>query len=116
MSARPQLSGNIGWLPIDAAPLDQDILLQVTDDRGATYNLPASCKLTASGWVSSAMSRTRKVLRSAVLLLAGNLFVKSALACCLVSVAVSVANSVEVSSYYWMASSVVGGVIICIEL
>jgi hypothetical protein len=48
------LFGNVGWLPIDTAPSDEDVLLQVTDGRGATYNLPAPCKLTASGWVSSA--------------------------------------------------------------
>jgi hypothetical protein len=42
-----------GWLPIDAAPLDEDVLLQVTDGRGATNNLPNPCRLTASGWISS---------------------------------------------------------------
>ena len=46
--------GHEGWLPIDTAPSGEDVLLQVTDGRGATYNLPAPCKLTASGWVSSA--------------------------------------------------------------
>jgi hypothetical protein len=29
MSVRPQLSGNVGWLPIDTAPLDEDVLQQV---------------------------------------------------------------------------------------
>jgi hypothetical protein len=42
-----------GWLTIDTAPLDEDVLLQVTDGRGEPYNLPNPCRLTASGWISS---------------------------------------------------------------
>jgi hypothetical protein len=34
------LFGNGGWLPIDAAPFDEDVLLQVTDGRGEPYNRP----------------------------------------------------------------------------
>jgi hypothetical protein len=29
-----------GWNPIESAPLDEDIALQVTDGRGAPYNAP----------------------------------------------------------------------------
>jgi hypothetical protein len=30
---------NYGWNPIESAPLDEDIALQVTDGRGAPYTL-----------------------------------------------------------------------------
>jgi hypothetical protein len=35
-----RLFGIGGWLPIDAAPFDEDVLLQVTDGRRAPYNSP----------------------------------------------------------------------------
>jgi hypothetical protein len=38
-----------GWNPIETAPIDEDVILEVTDRRG----LPYRCSLTASGWVSS---------------------------------------------------------------
>jgi hypothetical protein len=38
-----------GWNPIESAPLDEDIALQVTDGRGALY---ASVAMSAnSGWL-----------------------------------------------------------------
>jgi hypothetical protein len=40
------LFGNVGWLPIDAAPVGEDVLLQVTDGRGEPYSLPNPCRLT----------------------------------------------------------------------
>ena len=33
-------TSNFGWLPIDVAPFDEDVLLQVTDGRGEPYNFP----------------------------------------------------------------------------
>jgi hypothetical protein len=42
-----------GWKPIDTAPLEVDVMLQVSDGQGEPYRLPNPCRLTASGWVSS---------------------------------------------------------------
>ena len=42
-----------GWRLIDTAPVDQDVMLLVTDGRGEPYPMPYPCKLTAAGWVSS---------------------------------------------------------------
>jgi hypothetical protein len=39
--------------PIETAPLDEDVSLEVTDGRGGRYRLPYRCRLTAPGWVSS---------------------------------------------------------------
>jgi hypothetical protein len=47
------LESNYGWNPIETAPLDEDVTLEVTDGRGAPYRLPYRCRRTASGWVSS---------------------------------------------------------------
>jgi len=47
------LENNYGWNPIETAPLDKDVTLEVTDGRGAPYRLPNPCRRTASGWVSS---------------------------------------------------------------
>jgi hypothetical protein len=47
------LESNYGWNPIETAPLDEDVTLEVTDGRGAPYRLPNPCRLTASGWISS---------------------------------------------------------------
>jgi hypothetical protein len=44
---------NYGWLPIDTAPLDEDIALQVTDGRGGPYTLQWPCRRTATGWINS---------------------------------------------------------------
>jgi hypothetical protein len=41
------------WAPIDAAPFDEDVLLEVTNGRAEPYNLPSPCRLTTSGWISS---------------------------------------------------------------
>jgi hypothetical protein len=37
------------WNPIETAPLDKDVTLEVTDGRGAPYRLPNPCRRTASG-------------------------------------------------------------------
>jgi hypothetical protein len=47
----PQL--NYGWNPIESAPLDEDIALQVTDGRGNPYILQWPCRRTATGWINS---------------------------------------------------------------
>ena len=36
-----------------AAPLDEDIAVQVTDGRGGPYTLQWPCRRTASGWINS---------------------------------------------------------------
>jgi hypothetical protein len=41
------------WKPIESAPLDKDVTLQVTDGRGKPYTLRNPSRLTAAGWVSS---------------------------------------------------------------
>jgi hypothetical protein len=41
------------WKPIESAPLDEDVALQVTDGRGKPYTLRSPSRLTAAGWVSS---------------------------------------------------------------
>jgi hypothetical protein len=43
-----------GWMPIERAPLDQDVQLVVTDDQGELYMLRMPCRRTAAGWISSA--------------------------------------------------------------
>jgi hypothetical protein len=47
------LENTYGWNPIETAPLDEDVALEVTDGLGARYQLPYRCRLTASGWISS---------------------------------------------------------------
>ena len=47
------LENNYGWSPIDTAPFDEDVMLEVTDGQGEPYRLRNPYKLTASGWVSS---------------------------------------------------------------
>jgi hypothetical protein len=42
-----------GWNPIETAPADEDIALQVTDGRGAPYTLQWPCRRTATGWINS---------------------------------------------------------------
>jgi hypothetical protein len=44
---------NYGWNPIESAPFDEDVTLQVTDGQGGPYRLPNPCRLTATGWMSS---------------------------------------------------------------
>jgi hypothetical protein len=41
------------WKPIESAPIDEDVTLQVTDGRGEPYTLLNQSRLTAAGWVSS---------------------------------------------------------------
>ena len=47
-------SDKFGWHPIGTAPVDQDVMLFVTDGRGKPYAVCKPFKLTAAGWVSSA--------------------------------------------------------------
>jgi hypothetical protein len=42
-----------GWNPIETAPLEVDVMLEVTDGQGDPYRLRNPSRLTASGWVSS---------------------------------------------------------------
>jgi hypothetical protein len=44
---------NYGRLPIETAPLDEDIALQVTDGRGGPYTLQWPCRRTSTGWINS---------------------------------------------------------------
>jgi hypothetical protein len=44
---------NYGWNPIESAPLNEDIAVQVTDGRGGPYALQWPCRRTASGWINS---------------------------------------------------------------
>jgi hypothetical protein len=44
---------NYSWKPIETAPLDEDLTLQVTDGRGEPYTLLNPSRLTVAGWVSS---------------------------------------------------------------
>jgi hypothetical protein len=48
------LQNNYGWLPIDSAPLDTDLRLEVIDDQGVVYRLATPFRLTSACWVSSA--------------------------------------------------------------
>jgi hypothetical protein len=34
------LENNYGWNPIDSAPFDKDVILEVTDGQGGPYRLP----------------------------------------------------------------------------
>jgi hypothetical protein len=45
------LENNYGWNPVETAPLEKDVTLEVTDGRGTPYRLPNPCRRTASGWV-----------------------------------------------------------------
>src|SRR3984885_13851356 len=37
------LPNNFGWNPIETAPLDEDVSLEVTDRQGSRYRLPYRC-------------------------------------------------------------------------
>jgi hypothetical protein len=41
------------WSPIENAPPDEDVILQVTDGRGEPYMLLNPSRFTTAGWVSS---------------------------------------------------------------
>jgi hypothetical protein len=41
------------WKPIESAPLDEGVTLQVIDGRGKPYVLRKPSRLTAAGWVTS---------------------------------------------------------------
>jgi hypothetical protein len=47
------LESSYGWNPIESAPLDVDVSLEVTDGQGSPYRLPYPCRLTAAGWITS---------------------------------------------------------------
>jgi hypothetical protein len=49
----PVFSEKFGWQPIDTAPIEQDVMLIVTDGQGEPYSVLKPFKLTAAGWVSS---------------------------------------------------------------
>jgi hypothetical protein len=40
------------WYPIESAPFDEDIAVQVTDGRGAPYVIQWPCRFTATGWIN----------------------------------------------------------------
>ena len=42
------------WQSLDSAPVDEDVMLLVTDGPSEPYPLKAPSRLTAAGWVSSA--------------------------------------------------------------
>jgi hypothetical protein len=46
-------SRDYGWMPIESAPLDEDIALRVTDGRGGPYTLQWPCRRTATGWINA---------------------------------------------------------------
>jgi hypothetical protein len=48
---RPPLANY--WNPIETAPFDQDISVQVTDGRGKPYAIQWPCRRTATGWVNA---------------------------------------------------------------
>jgi hypothetical protein len=41
------------WYPIESAPFDEDIALEVTDGRGKPYVLRWPCRRSATGWINS---------------------------------------------------------------
>jgi hypothetical protein len=41
------------WNPIESAPFDEDVALQVTDGRGKPYPINWPCRRTAAGWINS---------------------------------------------------------------
>jgi hypothetical protein len=55
------LENNYGWNPIETAPLDKGVTLEVTDGRGTPYRLPNPCRRTASAWVSSSKGTPQAV-------------------------------------------------------
>jgi hypothetical protein len=44
---------NYGWNPIESAPFDEDIALEVTDGRGKPYIIQWPCRRTATGWINA---------------------------------------------------------------
>jgi hypothetical protein len=41
------------WNPIENAPFDEDVAVQVTDGRGSPYAIRWPSRLTATGWINS---------------------------------------------------------------
>jgi hypothetical protein len=52
------LENKHGWNPIETAPVEVDVMLEVTDGQGEPYRLRSPSRLTASGWVSSTKGTT----------------------------------------------------------
>jgi len=52
---RPKQNNRL-WQPIDSAPPDREVELQVTDQFGS-YALRFPCRLTGKGWVNAASER-----------------------------------------------------------
>jgi hypothetical protein len=42
-----------GWKSLECVPLDEDVIVLVSDGQGEPYRLSFPCKLTQVGWVSS---------------------------------------------------------------
>jgi hypothetical protein len=56
------LADRYEWRPIaDAAPLNEDVTLLVTDGWGDPYRFPYPSRRTAAGWVSSDEGRLQTV-------------------------------------------------------
>jgi hypothetical protein len=47
------IQDTFGWRAIEAAPLDEDVALLVTDGLSEPYELKYPCKRTDAGWVNS---------------------------------------------------------------
>jgi hypothetical protein len=56
------LENKHGWNPIQTAPVEVDVMLEVTDGNGEPYRLRSPCRLTSSGWVSSTKGTTLVVI------------------------------------------------------
>ena len=62
------------------------------------------------------MQSGKWVLHSAALLFLAGIHIDSAFACSLVNAAASTAESMTTSSYYWIVSGLLGGLVVFIEL
>jgi hypothetical protein len=45
---------NDSWYPIESAPFDEDVTVEVTHGRGGPYALRWPCRQTTAGWINSA--------------------------------------------------------------
>jgi hypothetical protein len=50
---RPMRLLSSSWYPIESAPFDEDVAVEVTDGRGAPYLLRWPCRRTEAGWINS---------------------------------------------------------------
>jgi hypothetical protein len=44
--------GSPDWQPIDTCPVDEEVSLLVSDEKGE-YRLPFNCRRTSDGWVNA---------------------------------------------------------------